>query len=73
MALHERLLCKELALQDNVVQARAGQDLQEQAKIYIHCSFTEEVDSLKYWKLISLLYPKCLPTVCHGTRRIHDA
>ena len=48
MALHERLLCKELALQDNVVQARAGQDLQEQAKIYIHCSFTEEVDSLKY-------------------------
>ena len=48
LVLQEGWLCKGLALQDNVVQGRAGQGLQVQARTYIHCSFTEEVDSLKY-------------------------
>ena len=44
LALQEGWLCIGLALQDNVVQARAGQSLQVQARTYTHCSFTEEVD-----------------------------
>ena len=48
LALQEGWLCRGLALQGNVVQARAGQGLQVQARTYIHCSFTEEVHSLKY-------------------------
>ena len=48
LALQEGWLCKRLALQGNVVQGRAVQGLQVQARTYIHCSFTEEVDSLKY-------------------------
>ena len=45
LALQEGWLFRELALQGNVVQARAGQGSQ---RTYIHCSFTEKVDSLKY-------------------------
>ena len=43
LALQKGWFCRELALQGNVVQARAGQGLQVQARAYIHCSFTEEV------------------------------
>ena len=45
LAPQEGCLCRELALQGNVAQARAGQGLQ---RTYIYCSFTEKVDSLKY-------------------------
>ena len=48
LALQEGGLCVGLALQRNVVQGRAGQGLQVQARTYIHCGFTEEVNSLKY-------------------------
>ena len=48
LALQEGWLCRRLALQGNVVQARAGQGLQLQARTYIHYSFTEEAGSLKY-------------------------
>ena len=48
LALQEGWLCTELALQGNVLQARAGQGLQVQVRTCIHCSFTEEVDRLKY-------------------------
>ena len=48
LAVQEGWLCRELALQGNAVQAREGQGLQVQARTYIHRSFTEEVDSLKY-------------------------
>ena len=48
LAPQEIWLCRRLALQDNVVQAREGQSLQVQTRTYIHCSFTEEVGSLKY-------------------------
>ena len=48
LAQQEGWLCKGLALQGNVEQGRAGQGLQVQARTYIHCSFTEDVDSLKY-------------------------
>ena len=48
LALQEGRLCRGLALQGNVEQARTGQGLQVQVKTYIHCSFKKEVDSLKY-------------------------
>ena len=48
LALQKDWLCRGLAMLDSIVQARAGQGLQVQARTYIHCSFTEEVDSLKY-------------------------
>ena len=48
LAQQEGWLYKGLALQGNVEQGRAGQVLQVQARTYIYCSFTEEVDSLKY-------------------------
>ena len=48
LAPPEGWLCRGLALQGNLVQAGAGQGLQVQALTYIHYSFTEEVDCLKY-------------------------
>ena len=48
LALQERWLCRGLTLKGNEVQGRAGQGLQVQTRTYIHCSFTEEVDILKY-------------------------
>ena len=48
LVLQEGRLCRELALQRNVVKARADLGLQVQTKTYINCSFTEEIDSLKY-------------------------
>ena len=65
----ESWLCTELALQGNVVQDRPRQGFQVQARTYINCSLQSEI--LKFRVL--LLYPKCLPTACHGTRRMLDA
>ena len=48
LALQKGWLWKGLALQGDVVQGRAEQNLQVEARTYIHCSFTEEVHSLKY-------------------------
>ena len=64
LALQEGWLYRGLTLKGNVVQTRSGQGLQVQARAYMHCSFTEEVDSLKFHgrHFMSLLYPKCLPT-----------
>ena len=52
MALQEDWLCRELALQGNVVQARAGQGFQVQARTYISCSLQSEI--LKFRVVLAL-------------------
>ena len=58
MALQEDWLCRELALQGNVVQARAGQGFQVQARTYINCSLQSEI--LKF----HVLAPSKMSTYC---------
>ena len=65
LVLQEGWLCVGLALQGNAVQARAGQSLQVQARAYIHCCFTEEVERqpkiLKFHALaLSKMFTYCV-------------
>ena len=60
LALLEDWLCRELALQGNVVQARAGQGFQVQARTYINCSLQSEI--LKFHVLaLSKMSTYCVP------------
>ena len=43
LALQDDWLCRELALQGNVVQARAGQGFQVQGRTYINYSLQSEI------------------------------
>ena len=49
-----------LALQINILQGKGGI---ASARKDLHCSFTKEVNSLKYHNNMSFLYRKCLITV----------
>ena len=50
-------LCRELALQGNVVQARAGQGFQVQARTYIYCSLQSEILKFHVLALLCVMAP----------------
>ena len=67
LALLEDWLCRELALQGNVVQARAGQGFQVQARTYINCSLQYKILKFHVYLLCVMAPEECL---MHNSQKI---
>ena len=61
-------LCSELALQGNVVQARAEQGFQVQARTYINCSLQSEILKFHVLALLCVMAPE--ECMMHNSQKI---